>query len=71
MFTTTTTRDVKMHGWTLPAGSTIRAYQTWTEFGYTTVSAYADHEGTQWSIAVPFDAVPASIWKAGLPHQTY
>ena len=68
MVTTTTTKAVKFHGWSLPAGSKIRVYEMWTEFDYTTVSAYADHEGTQWCVAVPFDAVPDKV-RAKLPHK--
>jgi len=66
MFTTTTTKDVKFHEFVLPAGSTIRVYEMWTEMDYRTVSAYVDNEGQQWSVSVPFDAVPADV-RAKLP----
>jgi hypothetical protein len=71
MFTTTTTRNVKMHGWTLPKGASVDVYELWTEFGFTTGSAYTKRDGTSWCIAVPVDALPTDVWSQDLPHKHY
>lgn len=68
MLTTTTTKAVKFHEFVLPAGSTIRVYEMWTEMDTRTISAWVTHEGTQWSVSVPFDAVPVDV-RNELPHR--
>lgn len=63
MFTTTTVRPVRFHGWTLPAGSTVTVTDVHVEMyspveQYTTASVttnVVDHD-----IAVPTDALAAT-----------
>lgn len=71
MITTTTTQDVQMHGWTLPAGSTVDVYEIVHDgiTGSHFVSCYA--EMGNWNLGLPTWAVDIpNLWQSGLPIRT-
>lgn len=74
MFTTTTIRPVKFHGWTLPKGATVTLTQVRVDMyspveQYTTASATSD--AAPYPIAIPTDALAATYTElATLPWRT-
>lgn len=74
MFTTTTIRPVKFHGWTLPAGATVTITKVTREV-YSPVeqfcTASCTSDAAPHAIAVPTDALAATYTElATLPWHT-
>jgi hypothetical protein len=74
MFTTTTTRPVKFHGWTLPKGAKVQLTRVVVEMfspveQFTTASATS--ADAPYAIAIPTDALAATYTElATLPWHT-
>lgn len=66
MFTTTTTQDVKFHGWTLTAGSVVHLSRIVCD-GYHYHTATATTDAVWWNVSVPTYALPSDVYGAGLP----